>query len=400
MNFFSHPPKFEAGSDIRTFINNFESFCKSVEASEAAKRHAFLLALPPALKFDILETENENLYDVAYDELKKRTTAVTLCKFTQSNARLTMARRTQTVNETNRDFVSALVALGNQAFPEDNKLRNAMLYTSLLTGLRDKRLADTLQRENCSKEEPSFREASRRAINADDFTGKSDKLRDIDVALLKPKVDPVTDQLKRLAEEIKQLRLELNEVRNENKRYSSRRCYNCNEEGHFARNCRQRRPRTQDWKWQTSAQQPTSFPYQESEVNQDTITHRINTNESVLYKYANININGVSVFALVDTGATVSVVSSAVCKRLTNVKIKSCQSNLRFVGANGSQIQMAGLIDVCFRVAGIRTTASVYVSSDIAEECILGIDFLQNQNCVVNYKLMTLSGWWDSTLVT
>ncbi|CAK8684610.1 unnamed protein product [Clavelina lepadiformis] len=53
--------------------------------------------------------------------------------------------------------------------------------------------------------------------------------------------------------------------------------------------------------------------------------------------------------------------------------LKDCPSNVRFLGASGTVIAMAGKSKLNFTVAGTEATRDVFVSS---ESCILGLDFL------------------------
>ena len=103
----------------------------------------------------------------------------------------------------------------------------------------------------------------------------------------------------------------------------------------------------------------------------------------------NINVNEQSVFELVDSGASATNVS----KRLFDscaAKQKNENRNIRFGGADGTDIPILGVADLYFVVAGCDTIAEAFISENINETCILGIDFLQKNQCEVNYTDMTL----------
>ena len=104
----------------------------------------------------------------------------------------------------------------------------------------------------------------------------------------------------------------------------------------------------------------------------------------------NINVNEQSVFALVDTEAAATIVS----KRLFDTcaaELKTKNRNIRFVGADGTDIPILGVAELHFIVAGCDTIAEAFISENINEMCILGIDFLQKNQCEVNYADMALS---------
>ena len=77
---------------------SFESFCESVEAPDAAMRHAFLASLPETLKFEMQEADKQP-YELLYDALKQNATEVT-CEAKQSNkVRLQLICRCQAIGE-------------------------------------------------------------------------------------------------------------------------------------------------------------------------------------------------------------------------------------------------------------------------------------------------------------
>ncbi|CAK8691331.1 unnamed protein product [Clavelina lepadiformis] len=53
MNFFYPSPKFELGESFSSFLSMFESFCDSVDATAAARNHAFVLSLPEEAKLEM-----------------------------------------------------------------------------------------------------------------------------------------------------------------------------------------------------------------------------------------------------------------------------------------------------------------------------------------------------------
>ena len=139
-----------------------------------------------------------------------------------------------------------------------------------------------------------------------------------------------------------------------------------------------------------SNQQPLQFD--------EPVTYPLSNISQHSNKYVNINVNEQSVFALVDTGAAASIVS----KRLFDTcadELKTENRNIRFVGADGTDIPTLGVAKLLFVVAGCDTIAEAFISEKISETCVLRIEFLQKNRCEVNYADMTLSSCGGSLLL-
>ena len=124
MNFFCQPPKYLLGKSFIGFLA-FESFCESVEAPYAAKRHAFLTSLPETMKFEMQEADKQ-LYELSYDVLKQKATEVACGAKLSNKARQQLISRCQAMGESNQSYAAALHQLGEIAFPdmEDAQTKN------------------------------------------------------------------------------------------------------------------------------------------------------------------------------------------------------------------------------------------------------------------------------------
>ncbi|CAK8672603.1 unnamed protein product [Clavelina lepadiformis] len=120
------------------------------------------------------------------------------------------------------------------------------------------------------------------------------------------------------------------------------------------------------------------------------VTYKIQTVSAEQYRYVNVVINGKPLFALVDTGASITVISRLAFQQCFAQDLNDCPSNVRFLGASGTVIEMAGKAKLNFTVAGIESTRDVFVAENLSESCILGLDFLQDHGCIVDYDVMTL----------
>ena len=165
MNFFCQPPKYLLGESFIGFLASFESFCESVDAPDAAKRHAFLASLPETMKFEMQEADKQ-LYELSYDALKQKATEVA-CGAKQSNrARQQLISRCQAIGESNHSYVAALHQLGEIAYPdkEDAQTKNDVLYNVLISGLRDKHLVDRLMARYSQADRPRFLDTAKQLL--------------------------------------------------------------------------------------------------------------------------------------------------------------------------------------------------------------------------------------------
>ena len=114
--FLCQPPKYLLGESFIGFLASFESFCESAEAPDAAKRPAFLASLPETMKFEMQEADKQ-LYELSYDVLKQKATAVG-CGAKQSNkARQQLKSRCQAIGESSQSYVAALPSGGRECIP-------------------------------------------------------------------------------------------------------------------------------------------------------------------------------------------------------------------------------------------------------------------------------------------
>jgi len=119
-------PKYEVGNNIASSVKAFEVFCEGIEASDGAKKHAFLNSLPEAVKFDMQDDDNV-LHSKSYDELKSRALEVLSGVEQHNSAKKRLLERRQSLGESLPDS-------------GDKQIRNEVLFNLLLLGLREKLL--------------------------------------------------------------------------------------------------------------------------------------------------------------------------------------------------------------------------------------------------------------------
>lgn len=97
-----------------------------------------------------------------------------------------------------------------------------------------------------------------------------------------------------------------------------------------------------------------------------------------------VTIEGIPVQALVDTGATTSVLRSDLCSRLRKVRTPYVGPVLR--GANNVLIQPDGQCTARVSIDGIRHHIEMIVLPTCIHELILGWDFLHSASAVISFK--------------
>ena len=90
-------------------------------------------------------------------------------------------------------------------------------------------------------------------------------------------------------------------------------------------------------------------------------------------------VNGQLVTCLIDTGATLTILSR-----------KVWESMVRQSTASGNPIDVCGRTKVGLRITELNCVIDVIVA-DIENEVILGLDFLRDMNCTINFRQCTLT---------
>lgn len=99
-------------------------------------------------------------------------------------------------------------------------------------------------------------------------------------------------------------------------------------------------------------------------------------------------VEGIDVEALVDTGASISIIREDVCSKLRKVRTTYPGPSLR--GANNAIIQPSGLRTARVSIAGIRHHIQLAVLPSCVHQMILGWDFLKSASAVISCKKLLL----------
>ena len=101
-------------------------------------------------------------------------------------------------------------------------------------------------------------------------------------------------------------------------------------------------------------------------------------------------VNGMPTSVLVDTGATVSLLSRTVYDRMDEAYEASTEVDGEVVSTNGTLVKVLGQASVQLKIADEAWTQDMIIA-DIHEDGILGMDFLLKHKCIINLETRAIS---------
>ena len=94
---------------------------------------------------------------------------------------------------------------------------------------------------------------------------------------------------------------------------------------------------------------------------------------------------------MIDTGAAISLICEDVWRRVTGGQpVLSAWTGCQLVDAEGSHIQVKGVTTLTFSIAGQRVEGNFLVTIRCSSEAILGLDFLEQNRCIINVMQHTV----------
>ena len=198
------------------------------------------------------------------------------------------------------------------------------------------------------------------------------------------KMDQLTETLKLLQDELKSLKTQRSDYgryrpqgqwkpnagasATTERRPFKRRCYSCGSTDHIQRECKQKQP-------EPEVQQKETEKADEEGVKVS------GKKSSGLFLTA--CINGKPLSSLVDTGATLTIISSRVWETIGDSPCSLNSFKQVISTASGNPIDVKGKTKVRIRVSKSSCFMDVIIA-DIDNEVILGLDFLEKNNCKID----------------
>jgi transposase InsO family protein len=142
-------------------------------------------------------------------------------------------------------------------------------------------------------------------------------------------------------------------------------CYQCNQPGHFKRNC------------------PSRIPPAVENVNTAAQNNRYVTGSRSAYIVA--NIFGHKRFCLLDTGSETSIIPA---RFMSDNDLRPSVQTLN--AANGTAIRVLGEADIMLNIGSLKITVPCIVSEHV-DEILLGLSFLEQNDCVWDFSKRSIS---------
>ena len=153
-----------------------------------------------------------------------------------------------------------------------------------------------------------------------------------------------------------------------------RRCYKCGSTEHLRRDC----PRIQRNQHVDNAVETRPHCSRDDKSADDTEL------------YVSMLVNGMPTRFLVDTGATVSLLSRTAYDRMDKAHETSTGVDGEVVSTNGTLVKVLGQTSVQLKIADEAWTQDLIIA-DIHEDGILGMDFLLKHKCIINLQTRAIS---------
>ena len=306
-----------------------------------------------------------------------------------------LRERRQKASESLPEMGQDVRRLTNLAYPTaSSDLKEILAIEQFLDGLYDSEMRLKIKQARPS----SLNDAIQRAVELEAFN-RAEKRRTETVRWMEhkssarsPKLEKLIEAMQKsistLAREVRDLKRSKGqgnqimteapkrkvENRSGEPRVRLRRCYKCGSTEHLRRDC----PRIQRNQHVDKAVETRPHCSRDDESADDTEL------------YVSMLVNGMPTRFLVDTGATVSLLSRTAYDRMDKAHETSTGVDGEVVSTNGTLVKVLGQTSVQLKIADEALTQDLIIA-DIHEDGILGMDFLLKHKCIINLQTRAIS---------
>jgi transposase InsO family protein len=271
-----------------------------------------------------------------------------------------------------------LVHAANKAYPTlDDATLETLVFGQLKRGLHGRRLREVARLSSAStsielveelnRHEQAYEEAEVRAV------GVSTNLEAL--------VTGLAQQVKALQEKVEAVAVASAAPRDQPRFLVT--CWNCDRKGHTSRRCRQQRAVCEKCKGGHLAK------YCRSDTGDrvsslSPVCAMSSRAGNLPYVGVFAEISGVTRFSMLDSGASVSLISQTLWTEIGEPPLRPSVTRLSL--ADRSPLPQMGIVTLPLKLGSIRLLHSFFVVPKLESDCILGHDFLLTEKCSIDYE--------------